>query len=58
VEYFRFDLSVNRAKDYVRDMWLMLQQKKPEDLVLATGQTTTVRAFYEMAFAHPGINLK
>ena len=46
------------AKDYVRGMWLMLQQDQPEDLVLATGETTTVRAFCEMAFAHLGIELR
>jgi GDPmannose 4,6-dehydratase len=46
------------SKDYVRGMWLMLQQEAPEDLVLATGETTTVRAFCEMAFAHLGIKLK
>lgn len=45
------------AKDYVRGMWLMLQQDTPEDLVLATGETTTVRAFCEMAFGHLGIQL-
>jgi GDPmannose 4,6-dehydratase len=46
------------AKDYVRGMWLMLQQEEPEDMVLATGETTTVRAFCEMAFAHLVIKLK
>lgn len=46
------------AKDYVRGMWLMLQQEEPEDFVLATGETTTVRAFCEMAFSHLGINLR
>jgi GDPmannose 4,6-dehydratase len=46
------------AKDYVRGMWLMLQQEEPEDMVLATGETTTVRAFCEMAFSHLGIGLK
>jgi GDPmannose 4,6-dehydratase len=46
------------AKDYVRGMWLMLQQEEPEDFVLATGETTTVRAFCEMAFDHLGINLR
>jgi len=46
------------AKDYVRGMWLMLQQPKPEDFVLATGQSTTVRDFCEMAFGHLGIELK
>lgn len=46
------------AKDYVRGMWLMLQQHEPQDLVLATGETTTVRDFCEMAFSHLGIELK
>ena len=46
------------AKDYVRGMWLMLQQDKPDDFVLATGETTMVRAFCEMAFSHLGIGLK
>src|SRR6201996_6591572 len=39
------------AREYVRGMWLMLQQDEPDDYVLATGETTTVRAFVEMAFA-------
>lgn len=43
------------AKDFVEGMWLMLQQTKPEDFVLATGETTTVRSFVEMAFAEAGI---
>ena len=38
------------AKDYVEAMWLMLQQKTPEDFVIATGQTTTVREFVRKAF--------
>lgn len=46
------------AKDYVRGMWLMLQQKVPEDFVFATGETTTVREFCERAFKHAGIELK
>jgi GDPmannose 4,6-dehydratase len=46
------------AKDYVRGMWLMLQQEEPEDMVLATGETTKVRDFCEMAFNHLGIELK
>ncbi len=45
------------ARDYVRGMWLMLQQEKPDDYVLATGQATTVRSFVEMAFQHVGIEL-
>jgi GDPmannose 4,6-dehydratase len=45
------------AKDYVKGMWLMMQQETPEDLVLATGKTTTVREFCEMAFRHAGIEL-
>lgn len=44
------------AKDYVRAMWLMLQQDKPDDYVVATGQTTTVRRFIEVAFARVGLD--
>lgn len=43
------------AKDYVEAMWLMLQQEKPEDFVIATGTTTTVRDFVKMSFAEVGI---
>lgn len=46
------------AKDFVEGMWLMLQQEHPEDYVLATGETTTVRAFVEMAFKEVGIPLE
>jgi len=45
------------AKDYVEAMWLMLQQEKPEDFVIATGITTTVRDFTRMAFAEVGVSL-
>ncbi len=45
------------AKDYVEAMWLMLQQDKPEDFVIATGKTTTVRDFVTMAFNEVGISL-
>jgi len=45
------------AKDYVEGMWLMLQQDKPEDFVLATGITTSVREFINMAFLELGIEL-
>ena len=46
------------AKDYVRMMWMILQADKPEDWVIATGKTTTVRDFVKMAFAHAGIELE
>lgn len=46
------------AKDYVEMMWLMLQQDKPEDFVIATGITTTVRDFVKMAFSHVGIEVE
>ena len=46
------------AKDYVEGMWRMLQQDEPEDYVLATGQTTTVREFVRMAFAEIGVSLE
>jgi len=45
------------AKDYVEGMWLMMQQEVPEDFVLATGITTTVRDFVSMAFAEAGVEL-
>ena len=45
------------AKDYVEGMWLMLQAKKPDDFVLATGKTYTVRHFIDLAFAEVGIKL-
>lgn len=46
------------AKDYVEAMWLMLQQEKAEDYVIATGITTTVREFIQMAFAELGIGIE
>jgi GDPmannose 4,6-dehydratase len=46
------------AKDYVEAMWLMLQQDKPEDFVIATGVTTTVREFIKMAFNELGIEVE
>ncbi|QJB34096.1 GDP-mannose 4,6-dehydratase [Chitinophaga oryzae] len=46
------------AKDYVEAMWLILQQDKPEDFVIATGITTTVRDFISMAFAEVGVQLE
>jgi GDPmannose 4,6-dehydratase len=45
------------AKDYVEAMWLILQQDKPEDYVIATGVTTTIRDFIKMAFAEVGISI-
>ena len=46
------------AGDYVEAMWLMLQQPLPDDYVIATGETHTVREFCELAFKHVGIALK
>jgi GDPmannose 4,6-dehydratase len=43
------------AREYVRGMWLMLQQDEPEDYVLATGETHSVRSFVEKAFAKIGM---
>lgn len=45
------------AKDYVEAMWLMLQQEKPEDYVIATGETHTIREFCEEAFKNAGIEI-
>lgn len=44
------------AGDYVEAMWLMLQQNEPEDYVIATGRTTTVRDMCKIAFSHVGLN--
>ncbi len=46
------------ARDYVKAMWMMLQQDKADDYVVATGQTTSVRDMCEIAFAHVGLNLE
>jgi GDPmannose 4,6-dehydratase len=46
------------ARDYVEGMWMMLQQPQPDDYVLATGQSHTVREFVEQAFALTGRRLK
>ena len=46
------------ARDYVECMWLMLQQDKPEDYVIATGQQHSVRQFATLAFKNVGINLR
>ena len=44
------------AKDYVEAMWLMLQQDEPDDYVVATGQTHSVRELVDVAFGHVGLN--
>lgn len=46
------------AKDYVNAMWLMLQQSKPDDYVIATGETHSVREFLDEAFSYVGIDWK
>ena len=46
------------AKDYVRMMWMILQAEEPEDWVIATGKTTTVREFVRLAFKEVGIELE
>lgn len=46
------------AKDYVECMWLMLQQDEPDDFVIASGETYTVRQFVDMAFAEIGVTLR
>ncbi len=59
---FLGNLSAQRdwghAKDYVEAMWLILQQEKPEDYVIATGVTTTVRDFVKLAFEELGIEIE
>ncbi len=46
------------ADDYVKAMWLMLQQEKPDDYVIATGKTYSVKEFAELAFKEAGLNWK
>ena len=46
------------AKDYVRMMWMILQAEKPDDWVIATGKTTTVRDFVKLAFKHVGVEVE
>jgi GDPmannose 4,6-dehydratase len=46
------------AGDYVKAMWLMLQQEQPGDYVVATGQTQSVRRFCELAFGHVGLDYR
>jgi GDPmannose 4,6-dehydratase len=45
------------ARDYVKAMWLMLQQDTPDDYVIATGVTTTVRDMCRIAFEHAGLDM-
>jgi GDP-mannose 4,6-dehydratase len=46
------------AGDYVEAMWLMLQQPEPDDYVIATGETHSVREFVNLAFQHAGIEIE
>ena len=46
------------ARDYVRAMWLMLQQDKPDDYVVVTGRTTTIREFCQLAFSYVGLDYR
>ena len=46
------------AREYVQGMWLMLQQDEPDDYVIATGETHTVREFAEKSFAHAGLDYR
>jgi GDPmannose 4,6-dehydratase len=59
-ELFLGNLDAKRdwgfAGDYVKAMWLMLQQDKPDDFVAATGETHTIREFLGLAFGHAGLD--
>jgi len=46
------------ARDYVKGMWMMMQHHTPDDYVLATGETHSIRRFAELAFSHVGIQLR
>ena len=49
------NIDWGHGKDYVEAMWLILQQETPEDFVISTGVTTTVREFIRMAFNEVGV---
>ncbi len=59
-ELFLGNLDASRdwgyAGDYVEAMWLMLQQSEPDDYVIATGETRSVRDFLDEAFGHVGLD--
>ena len=59
---FLGNLDANRdwgfAKEYVEAMWLMLQQENPDDYVIATGETHTIRELLDVSFAHAGLDWK
>ena len=61
-KFYLGNLSAKRdwghTKDYVRAMYLILQQKKPDDFVIATGKTTEVREFVKMAFQEIGVEIE
>jgi GDPmannose 4,6-dehydratase len=61
-KFFLGNLEAKRdwghAKDYVRMMWMILQADKPEDWVIATGETTSVRDFVRLAFREVGVELE
>ena len=61
-KFFLGNLEAKRdwghAKDYVKMMWMILQSEEPEDWVIATGKTTTVRDFVSMCFAEVGMELE
>jgi GDPmannose 4,6-dehydratase len=50
--------DLGNSKDYVEGMWLMLQQDKPDDFVLATGKMYSIRDMIEIAFSYKGFNIK
>ena len=50
--------GMGACKDYVRMMWMILQHDNPEDWVIATGRTTSIRDFVKMAFKYIGIELQ
>ena len=61
VRIFTLEMHIDRglvARDYIEGMWLILQQESPEDFVLATGETHSVREFVEKAFAHVDVKLR
>ena len=55
---YRCERDWGHARDYVRAMWLMLQQDEPDDYVVATGRTTTIREMCRAAFEYAGLSME
>ena len=55
---YKFKKRLGHANDYIKAMWLMLQNKSPKDYVVGTGETYSVKEFVKIAFEHVNLNYK